>query len=176
MSRSLGAISSIFVVGTFLVVSRAALLEPEIDPARGFQLSAEEQETLERANTERNRAKVSVLAANVKLFKAARDHSANMAKQEKLSHTLDDRGPAERLDAVRYAHLGWAENCAAGQRSPDATISTWMESPQHRANLLDKRFNEVGIGIATADDGAKYWTLLLAKPARPRAPNEAVRR
>ena len=41
----------------------------------------------------------------------------------------------------------------------------WMNSPGHRAKILNGRFTEIGIGLATSADGTRYWTMVLARPA-----------
>ena len=52
----------------------------------GFRLSKDENALLELTNKERDKAGLAPLRANAKLFQAARDHSENMAKQDKLDH------------------------------------------------------------------------------------------
>ena len=80
-----------------------------------------------------------------------------MAKQGELSHTFDGKGPAERLADVGYKHRGWAENVAMGLRTPAEIMQLWMGSEMHRANILSQH-TEVGIGVAAAADGTRYWT------------------
>jgi uncharacterized protein (TIGR03000 family) len=131
-----------------------------------FQLSKQEQELLDLTNKERTNAGLQPLKADGKLFDAARAHSANMAKQDSLNHTLDDKGPAERLSDVGYRSFGWGENIAYGQRTPGQAIETWMNSPGHRANILNDSFTELGLGIVANDGGVLYYTQVFARPAR----------
>lgn len=127
-------------------------------------LSEEEQEVLDLTNAERRRAGLPPLRANAKLTRAARAHSANMARQGRLDHTLDGRGPGERMRDVGYRHAGWGENVAAGQRTPAEALATWLNSAGHRANILGAPFRDIGIGIAVGD-GTRYFTQVFGTPA-----------
>jgi uncharacterized protein YkwD len=130
-----------------------------------LQLTKEEQEVVDLTNKERKAADLPPLKVNEKLVKAARAHSANMAKQEKLDHTLDDKGPAERLKDIGYAFNLWAENVAEGQRTAAEVMSSWMDSEMHKANILSKNV-EIGVGVAKSADGKKYWTQVFGSPAK----------
>lgn len=129
------------------------------------QLSKEEQEVVDLTNKERKEADLPPLKVNEKLVQAAREHSANMAKQDKLSHTLDDKGPAERLSAIGYIFSSWAENVAEGQKTPAEVVETWMKSEMHKANILSKN-GEIGVGVAKSADGKKYWTQVFGNPTK----------
>ncbi len=57
---------------------------------------------------------------------------------------------------------GWAgENIAAGQTSPQRVVTAWMNSPGHRANILNSDFHKIGIGYYQADTKyGHYWVQL----------------
>src|SRR6478672_10572300 len=77
-----------------------------------LELSEEEKGVLDQTNAERKAAGLPELVANPKLFQAARDHSANMAKQSRMSHTLDGRTHADRITAAGYSYSACGENIA----------------------------------------------------------------
>jgi uncharacterized protein (TIGR03000 family) len=129
------------------------------------ELSADEKELLTLVNKERAKEGLAPYRTDKKLMRAARSHSANMARQGQLSHTLDEKGPAERLKEVGYTSAGWGENVAGGQEKPAEAMATWMNSKGHRGNILNDSYTEIGLGVATAADGQKYWTQVFAKPA-----------
>src|SRR5262245_9976855 len=95
----------------------------------GDELTADEKLLIELVNAERQKADLPPLKANAKLMKAAHEHSANMARKKQLAHDFDGEGPGERLQNVGYAHAGWGENCAVGQRTPAQAIDCWLNSP-----------------------------------------------
>lgn len=130
------------------------------------EITADEKRLIELVNAERQKADLPPLKANAKLMKAARGHSANMARKKQLAHDLDDKGPGERIQEVAYVPAGWGENCAAGQRTPAEAINCWMNSAGHRANILGGNYREIGVALAKSADGVFYWTQVFATPGR----------
>ena len=67
--------------------------------------------------------------------------------------------PSDRTRAFGYKGLSGAENAFCGYLAPQDAINGWMNSPGHRANLLDPNSREVGIGYYRRDsDGRGYVT------------------
>jgi uncharacterized protein YkwD len=141
-SNCLSALTLSLVLGLGLV---AAQDKKESE----FKLSDEEKTLLDLTNKERVKEKLPPLEANAVLFKVARAHSANMAKQGKMVHDLDGKKPAERVLDAGYDYALMGENIAWSDGAPLAKImQDWMESKIHRANILNDGFREVGLGIA----------------------------
>jgi uncharacterized protein YkwD len=70
---------------------------------------------------------------------------------------------------VRAANFGYAfqkigENLAAGQRSVDEAMADWMASAEHRSNMLDPAYMDVGIGVKLGGECGIYWVLELGRP------------
>ena len=64
-------------------------------------------------------------------------------------------------DGVNYRFSG--ENIAAGQQSVVEAMADWMNSPGHRANILNNSYGRVGIGFTYADGGYRaYWAQMFA--------------
>lgn len=103
------------------------------------------------ANRERRAQGLSPLKWDNALASAAQRHAAVMAKQGTLSHQF----PGESSLPGRAAQCGvrfiWlAENVAEGPTA--ALIHTeWVKSPHHRANLLDRDMDSIGIAVAARD-------------------------
>src|SRR5947208_16899048 len=89
---------------TGLVCLCAAGLACWSGPARAdkFELTKDEQKLLELTNKERAKKKLSALKPNPQLFKAARAHSANMARQEKMEQVLDAKSPGQPARSAGY--------------------------------------------------------------------------
>jgi uncharacterized protein YkwD len=51
-----------------------------------------------------------------------------------------------------------AENIAWGYRTPPEVVTGWMNSPGHRANIVNRSSVAVGVGMVRAADGSPYWT------------------
>lgn len=131
-------------------------------------LASVKKATLCLLNNERTSRGLARLSANGQLGKVATSYSANMVRHEFFDHvsptgsTLNTRvrGATSYLrSSVRSWALG--ENLAWGsgvRATPKQIHRSWMNSPAHRHNILDRRFRHVGIGIATgapADVGSQ---------------------
>jgi uncharacterized protein YkwD len=128
------------------------------------KLSAEEKALIEATNAERKKAGLDPLAPNPKLLEAARGHAANMAKQDKLAHDLDGKTPADRVKEAEYTYTLTAENVAWNQPTPKAVVAVWMNSPQHKENILTKEFTEIGVAAARSAKGERYWVQVFGAP------------
>lgn len=92
------------------------------------------------------------------LTRVARAHSEDMCRRRFFDHTNPDRqAPWDRVQAAG-GDFGYAgENIAQGYATAEATHQGWMNSPGHRANLLNGNFRRVGVGFAPCN-GQNYWT------------------
>jgi uncharacterized protein YkwD len=95
------------------------------------------------------------LRANQRLAKAARAHAADMVRRRYFAHTAP--GGVSFVDRImRQDYVspgqGWSlgENLAWGSyqlATPKSIVRSWMQSPGHRANILNPKFREIGIGV-----------------------------
>lgn len=101
------------------------------------------------------------LAVNTILTRVAQAHSADMAAHNYFSHySRDGRSPFDRMRAAGYRYSLAAENIAAGQTTADVVVAAWMNSPPHRANILNCRLRQIGVGYGynRASTYRTYWT------------------
>jgi uncharacterized protein YkwD len=141
----------------------------EADEKSAFKISEDEQTILDLTNKARKKEKLPPLKANETLCKVARAHSANMAKQGKMEHVLDNKNPAQRIKAAGYRYSYVGENVAAGNGwSLEDVFQVWMDSETHRKNILAKEFKEIGIGIARDEHNKLYYTQVFATPRKTR--------
>jgi hypothetical protein len=116
-------------------------------PARG-QESGAAQVLFQSANRERATQGLAPLKWSATLAVAARQHAQRMAAQNTLSHQLPgEPGMAERASQAGARFSSLAENVAEGP-SVETIHKEWMNSPPHRANLLDPQLDSVGIAVA----------------------------
>jgi len=114
------------------------------------------QTTVCLLNVERKVRGMGRLRTNPRLSKAALGHSRDMVAKSYFAH--DSRSGASFLDRIkRHGYLNggaqWSvgENIAWGSGSRSTAreiVDGWMHSPPHRANILNGRFREIGIGVA----------------------------
>ncbi|HEX6766610.1 MAG TPA: CAP domain-containing protein [Polyangiaceae bacterium] len=97
------------------------------------------------------------LAMQAELRCAARNHSLDMATRGFFDHeNPDGDGPAERISRAGFEWTAIGENIAQGQETPDAVMTSFMESPGHCANILEPRFEFIGVGYVGGRD--PIWT------------------
>ncbi|MGW2117039.1 CAP domain-containing protein [Streptomyces zhihengii] len=117
-----------------------------------------EAQVLALVNKERAAAGCGPVTANAKLTKAADDYSDVMAASGVMSHTGPDGSTmTSRVEAAGYAWSTLGENIARGQADAEAVMDAWMNSPGHRANILNCSFDELGVGVHMGD-GGPWWT------------------
>jgi uncharacterized protein YkwD len=135
------------------------------------KLTADEKALIELLNKTRAEKKLSQLKVNPLLCKVAQQHNLNMAKQEKMEHVLDGKGPARRVLDAGYEYRKVAENLAKAEGEaddpapPPADIHKhWMDSKNHRKNILEPKFTEVGVSMGQSKKGTFFYTMVFAVP------------
>jgi len=104
---------------------------------------------LERVNLERAQQGLSVLEINTLLNQAAQGHTDDMLARAYYAHeSPEGTTPHERITATGYSAQLSAENIAKGQFSVEQVMDDWMNSPSHRANILEPDFEEIGFGLS----------------------------
>ncbi|WSK02067.1 CAP domain-containing protein (plasmid) [Streptomyces sp. NBC_01320] len=118
-------------------------------------------EVLVLTNAERAAAGAAPLLADLRLTEAAQTHSTDMVLRFFYSHTSPEgREPRHRARAAGWPHPVVGENIACGQLTPAQVVRGWMDSPAHRANILNPTFTHLGIGYAAGGLAGGYWTQL----------------
>ncbi|MET7750932.1 CAP domain-containing protein [Micromonospora sp. NPDC005367] len=126
-------------------------------------VSAQAREVVDLVNAERAKAGCKALSIDDKLMTAAQRHSQDQADHKNMSHTgSDGSDPGDRIERVGYQWRTYGENVAWNQKTPAAVMDAWMNSPGHRANILNCAFTEIGVGIASSN--GPYWTQVFAAP------------
>ncbi|MCJ1676324.1 CAP domain-containing protein [Streptomyces sp. APSN-46.1] len=126
--------------------------------------SGAESAVLALVNKERAAAGCGALTANAKLSAAARAYSDTMARSGVMSHTGPDGSTmTTRVEAAGYGWSRLGENIARGQADAAAVMNAWMNSPGHKANILNCDFREIGIGLHKGD-GGPWWTQNFGTP------------
>jgi uncharacterized protein YkwD len=139
-----------------------------------------EAATLCLVNEQRAQNGLGALTANSVLQAAALQHSQDMVKNDFFSHDSSSGEDFEdRILRFNYAppNVQWVagENIAWGTLSlatPDAIVVSWMNSPEHRANILGSDYKELGVGVVPATPsgdptGATYTADFGARASGP---------
>ena len=113
------------------------------------------------------------LRLNKRLSAAAQKYAEDMAKRDFFDHrSPDGRGYQERITSEGYPWRAIAENLGAGLSSPKSTTDAWMTSPGHRENMLNREYNDAGIGYFRPTGNGKrpryshYWVIVFGARSR----------
>ena len=131
-----------------LLLANAILAIPICSPLGSrAQDNGPAQTLFESANRERAAHGLAPLKWSATLAGAARQHALRMAAQNTLSHQLPgEPGMADRATQAGARFSSLAENVAEGP-SAESIHHQWMNSPPHRANLLDAQLDSAGIAV-----------------------------
>ncbi|HEY6393972.1 MAG TPA: CAP domain-containing protein [Candidatus Binataceae bacterium] len=127
-------------------------------------VTRQESAILDLVNRERARAGKSRLEFSPRLAVVARGHSYDMAIRHYLSHASPEgAGPADRIRGVGIAYQTAGENIYVDDYRdlasvPERAVARWLDSPEHRENMLSDKYTETGVGIARSSDGNTYVT------------------
>ncbi len=112
------------------------------------------QAILRLVNQERTQRGLSALVLDETISRAAQIRATEII--ENFSHTRPNGSSfSTALDEAGVKAGRRAENIAAGQRSPEAVMQSWMNSEGHRANILNPNLKKLGVGYA---EGGRYHT------------------
>ncbi len=141
--------------------TRTATAAPAATPSATGKAAAQAAEVLTLVNQQRAQAGCRPLTADTRLDGLATDFSAEMAERGFFDHTdPDGRTPWDRAKSRGITNLG-GENIAEGQSDAQAVMTAWMNSPDHRANILNCDYRTIGVGVHYAtgsESGGPWWT------------------
>lgn len=123
--------------------------------------SSAETEVVKLTNRARAGSGCRPLTHDAKLRAAADRHSADMAAKGYFDHTSQDgRSAGDRIGAAGFAPVRtWGENIAMGQRTAASVVQGWLDSPGHRANIMNCKFTHIGVGQHSK---GPHWTQVFA--------------
>ena len=120
-------------------------------------------------NNNRREQEVGILKLDASLNSAAQAKIEDMFTNQYFEHVSPTGlGPSHWVDSAGYEYVSVGENLALGNYDGDeALVTAWMNSPGHRANILNKSFEEIGIAVKKGVfDGVETWLAvqIFAKP------------
>jgi hypothetical protein len=121
-------------------------------------------------NAERAANSLGALALNSLLNQAAQAKANDMAARDYWSHNTPEGSPPwVFFTNAGYQYETAGENLAYGFEDSDDTVTAWMNSPGHRANILNTTYQEVGFGMANASNyqGTGPQTIVVAMYGKP---------
>ena len=117
------------------------------------------QQVIDLVNKERVAHGLNKLEASDKLNEVAQLRANEIMTE--YSHTRPDgRSCFTALDDANVYYTTSGENIAYGYTTPEIVVQAWMDSPGHRANILNPDVTMIGVGFVCIDNTASgyYWT------------------
>jgi uncharacterized protein YkwD len=160
------------LAGSLILVSGAGCV-PEIvlgeqltDPGDGSSEAVLADQVIEQINAQRASHGLPALVKNDQLTTAALGHATRMAENGFFAHQDPETGsmPWDRAAAAGYSYVMIAENIAAGYPTVDMVVDGWMNSPDHRFNILLSGITETGVAVYRGGPVGIYWVQLFGAP------------
>ena len=115
------------------------------------------EKILQLVNKERTSRGLNALVLSADISKVAVEKSKDMAIYDYFAHESPNYGsPFDMMHKFGITYRAAGENIAMGYRTPADVMEGWMNSPGHKANILNKNFNKMGIGMYSGK--TIYWT------------------
>ncbi|WP_182914663.1 CAP domain-containing protein [Paenibacillus thiaminolyticus] len=108
--------------------------------------SAFEQQVLDLVNQERSKTGLSSLSMSEELSNMAMVKAQDMYNNNYFDHTSPTHGsPFDMMKEFGITYNSAGENIAKGQTTPTQVMNDWMNSPGHKANILNNSYTHIGI-------------------------------
>ncbi|WP_410902420.1 SafA/ExsA family spore coat assembly protein [Priestia filamentosa] len=123
-----------------------------------------EEKVIALTNKERAKVGLPALKANWELSRVARYKAEDMRDNHYFDHNSPTYGsPFTMMKNFGIQYKSAGENIAAGQQTPEEVVAGWMNSPGHKANILNKDYNTIGVGYAKGGSYGTYWSQMFTK-------------
>lgn len=121
--------------------------------------------TIKWTNVQRANNGLALLAENVQLNTAVSRKVQDMFSRQYFEHVSPDgKNIGDLVETMGYEYIAVGENLALGNYKNDhELVRAWMDSPGHRANILNSRFREIGVAVGKGlFDGKQTWLAVQA--------------
>lgn len=117
-------------------------------PESNTDSSQFEQQVLELVNQERSKAGLGSLSMSSELSNMAMVKAQDMYNNHYFDHNSPTHGsPFDMMKEFGITYNSAGENIANGQTTPTQVMKDWMNSPGHKANILNKSYTQIGIAF-----------------------------
>jgi hypothetical protein len=153
--KNLFVLAIILIVVKFLIFSWSLYF-----PRTNYFAIVVSSDLIEFTNQERVKAGLSPLSINQKLILAAQKKAQDMIDKGYFAHTSPDGlSPWYWLDETGYKYVAAGENLAKDFTDSNYLHNAWMNSSSHKANILNKNYQEIGIAVIEGEVGGKKTTI-----------------
>ena len=139
--------------------------QPQPTPQPTFTMTEFQKQVVDLVNVERAKYGLKPVVAKQDLTNVAQLKAQDMYQKRYFSHTSPTYGsPFDMMRKYGISYLAAGENIAMGQKTAVQVMQDWMNSPGHRANILNGNYNEIGVGVTNSYTGYGYiWVQEFAR-------------
>ena len=130
------------ILGLFLIFSF---------PVNSYALEINREGVIGLVNKERSERGLNTLVSNQRLQVAAQWKANDMIEKDYWEHFHNGKSPWVWMKEAGYEYIDAGENLAIDFSELEPMHQAWMNSPTHRDNIINSKYKEVGIGIASGD-------------------------
>ncbi|RUS42894.1 SCP-like extracellular [Cohnella sp. AR92] len=139
--------------------ARTAAPVQSANPPSSASASAFEQQVLDLVNKERQSGGLNALTMDSKLVEVARAKAKDMHDNNYFDHQSPTYGsPFDMMKSFGVSYQSAGENIAKGQTSPEQVMSQWMNSPGHKANIMNGSYTKIGVGYMPTGEWVQEFT------------------
>lgn len=135
----------------------------------GYATSITADQVIAQTNQRRQQLGLPALTTNSVLSTAAQLKAADMFANQYWAHTSPQgKEPWDFIRSAGYSYQAAGENLARDFMGTSEMIDAWMNSPTHRANIVNSRYQEIGIAVVNGTLQGTETTLVVQIFGRPR--------
>lgn len=155
-----------FFIGLTAFFSLVLISTPRLNTAAGsvlgYSSSITASDVITQTNQERERAGLPALIVNKQLSEAAQAKGMHMFANQYWAHTAPDgTQPWSFFKQFKYSYSVAGENLARDFANTPDMLKAWMNSPTHRANIVNQKYKEIGIAVIDGQLNGVETTLVV---------------
>jgi hypothetical protein len=117
-------------------------------PKTAFMAAITPDRIISLTNTARNQTGLNTLQTNSQLTAAAKAKAQAILDSQTFDHTINGKKFSVWIKAAGYKYDLVGENLAIDFVTSEGLMRAWLASPEHRQNITEKEYTDIGVGIA----------------------------
>lgn len=156
------------VVGFGLFIGLSGGINPNVGYILGYASNITVNDVIAQTNEERAKGGLAPLASNEKLSQAAAGKAQDMFSKQYWAHqSPDGLEPWAFISGAGYTYTAAGENLARDFMVSSDMTAAWMASPTHAANIMNARYQEIGVAVVNGSLQGIETTLVVQMFGRP---------
>ncbi len=153
---------SLIALGFFQLVGLASSLDLPQGNILGYTSSITVQQIIDGTNQQRSNKGLTSLSYNSLLSEAAAGKARDMFENQYWAHiSPSGKEPWDFIKTANYNYKVAGENLARDFDSTSPMITAWMNSPTHKANIMNPRYRDIGLAVVDGKLNGVETTLVV---------------